>query len=112
MLPPSSLPHENLKTLFLTDSGVETTFILFQDKLELREFAAFELLNTEKGREHLRSYYRQHVVWARNEPSDDDAPRLGFVLESVTYRASPDWLHKLAILPINGKTTALSSFSS
>jgi homocysteine S-methyltransferase len=96
-MPLPSLPHENLDTLFLTDSGVETTFI-FQDKLELREFAAFELLNTEKGREHLRSYYRRHAVLTRNEPSGDDAP-LGFVLESVTYRASPDWLHKLGYTP-------------
>jgi S-methylmethionine-dependent homocysteine/selenocysteine methylase len=96
---PTSLPHENLDTLFLTDSGVETTFI-FLDKLKLREFAAFELLNTEKGRNHLRSYYRRHVVVTRNEPSDDDtAPPLGFVLESVTYRASPDWLHKLGYTP-------------
>ena len=38
--------------LFLTDSGLETTLI-FKDGIELNQFASFELLRTERGRNRL-----------------------------------------------------------
>mmetsp|Transcript_25688 Transcript_25688/g.54261 ORF Transcript_25688/g.54261 Transcript_25688/m.54261 type:complete len:85 (+) Transcript_25688:70-324(+) len=81
---PCFLPFEHKDTLFLTDSGVETTFI-FKDNIELRDFAAFEMHNDEKGREHLRAYYHRHADLA----CEVDQP-VGFVLESVTWRANPD----------------------
>ena len=73
--------------VFLTDSGLETTLV-FHDGLDLPCFASFDLLRTVEGRERLRTYYEQHIDLARQSGT-------GFVLESVTWRASPDWGAKL-----------------
>jgi S-methylmethionine-dependent homocysteine/selenocysteine methylase len=89
----SFLPHEHKNTLFLTDSGAETTFI-FKDNIELREFAAFEMLTNDKGRDHFKKYYRRHVELAHEADQ-----RVGFVLESATWRASADWMEKLGYGP-------------
>ena len=72
---------------FLTDGGLETTLI-FHDGLELPHFAAFDLLKHEKGCEVLRKYYRTYASIA----SDYE---VGFIFESATWRASPDWGKKL-----------------
>ena len=73
--------------IFLTDSGLETTLI-FHDGLDLPHFASFALLKTAGGRKRLREYYDLHA---------DKAARsgLGFILETVTWRANPDWAAKL-----------------
>ena len=42
--------------LFLTDGGIETSLI-FHQGLDLPEFAAFVLLDTEAGLDQLRRYY-------------------------------------------------------
>jgi S-methylmethionine-dependent homocysteine/selenocysteine methylase len=73
--------------LFLTDGGIETTLI-FHDGLELPFFAAFHLLKDEAGREALRRYYTPYATLARDEGH-------GFILESPTWQASPDWAEKL-----------------
>lgn len=73
--------------LFLTDAGIETTLI-FHEGLDLPCFAAFHLLKDEAGTAALRSYYRLHAAIAR-------ASGVGFILESATWRASPDWGEKL-----------------
>lgn len=73
--------------VFLTDGGMETTFV-FLDGIDLPCFAAFDLLKTESGTEHLRRYYE---TYARMATRAD----LGFVLESATWRANPDWGRKL-----------------
>jgi len=73
--------------LFLTDGGIETTLI-FQRGLELPLFAAFGLLKTDEGTQVLRNYYEPYVALARQK-------RLGFVLESPTWRASPRWATEL-----------------
>jgi len=73
--------------LFLTDSGLETVLI-FLEGVELPEFAAFVLLDTEEGTERLRRYFLRHMSIA------ESAGR-GFVGESATWRASPDWAAKL-----------------
>mmetsp|Transcript_24829 Transcript_24829/g.46372 ORF Transcript_24829/g.46372 Transcript_24829/m.46372 type:complete len:346 (-) Transcript_24829:177-1214(-) len=99
--PPSFLPHEHKGIMFLTDSGAETTFI-FKDNLELREFAAFELHNSDKGRQHLKEYYRRHLDLAvpeNEQGTDSEDQRLGFVLETCTWRANPDWMIKLGYKP-------------
>lgn len=72
---------------FLTDAGIETTLI-FQDGFELPLFAAFDLLKDEQGTEGLRTYFRRHAAIAKRLG-------LGFILESPTWRASPDWAEKL-----------------
>jgi homocysteine S-methyltransferase len=74
-------------TLFLTDGGIETTLI-FQDGFDLPYFAAFHLLRDAKGREALVRYYERYIAIAK-------ADRMGFVLESPTWRASADWGGKL-----------------
>jgi homocysteine S-methyltransferase len=69
--------------LFLTDSGLETTLI-HRHHLDLPEFAAFVLLETRAGRERLRAYFEDHAAIAR-------AHGAGFIAESATWRANPDW---------------------
>jgi len=72
---------------FLTDSGLETKLI-FIDGIELPEFAAFVLLETPHGRQRLRVYFERHAEIAREAGS-------GFIAEAPTWRANPDWGHKL-----------------
>jgi len=69
--------------LFLTDGGIETVLI-FHEGIELPLFAAFDLLKDAAGTERLRRYYAPYLALARER-------RLGFVLESPTWRASPRW---------------------
>jgi S-methylmethionine-dependent homocysteine/selenocysteine methylase len=78
----SALPQTNGK-LFLTDSGLETT-LLFHDGFELPQFAAFPLLEEAAGRARLKAYFARHASIAR-------AHGAGFVLETVTWRASARW---------------------
>lgn len=77
--------------IFLTDGGIETTLI-FQDQLELPYFAAFALLDDEAGRDVLWRYFSRHASIARNRG-------VGFILESATWRASPEWARKLGYGP-------------
>ena len=81
-----ALPQQS-SALFLTDGGIETTLI-FQDGFDLPHFAAFHLLRDAKGREALMRYYERYIAIAKAE-------RMGFVLESPTWRASADWGAKL-----------------
>jgi homocysteine S-methyltransferase len=69
--------------LFLTDSGLETTLI-YRHHLDLPAFAAFVLLETNAGRQRLLAYFERHAAIAR-------AHGAGFIAESVTWRANPDW---------------------
>jgi S-methylmethionine-dependent homocysteine/selenocysteine methylase len=69
--------------IFLTDGGLETTLI-FHDGLELPDFAAFHLLRDEAGRAALRNYFRAYMELAKRFST-------GFILESPTWRANPDW---------------------
>jgi homocysteine S-methyltransferase len=73
--------------IFLTDGGMETTLI-FREAIDLPHFAAFVLLDSEEGRETLKRYYEAYLAVAR----DHDA---GFVLDSPTWRANPDWGSRL-----------------
>lgn len=73
--------------LFLTDAGIETTLI-YLEGLELPHFAAFDLLRDARGRKALRRYYERHIEIAKSAG-------VGFVLESPTWRSSPDWGEKL-----------------
>lgn len=76
---------------FLTDSGLETTMV-FRDNMELPEFAAFDALRGQAGKDYMSAYFERHIDIARNG-------RAGFILETVTWRASPDWGHKLGYSP-------------
>lgn len=71
------------KELFITDGGLETTLI-YRNGLELRSFAAFELLNNVQGRAALRQYFERYARMAQDYEA-------GLVLESATWRANPQW---------------------
>lgn len=90
--------------LFLTDGGIETTLV-FLEGLELPSFAAFVLLEDEKGEGALRRYYARHAEIAKVNGT-------GFILESPTWRSSADWGAKLGysadrLAAINRKAVAL-----
>jgi S-methylmethionine-dependent homocysteine/selenocysteine methylase len=69
--------------LFVTDAGLETELV-FIDGRELPHFAAFDLLKDDAGFERLRAYYLRYAEIAA-------AHGLGLLLETPTWRASPDW---------------------
>jgi len=71
------------RELFITDGGLETTLI-FHDGIDLRAFAAFDLLSGDAGTELLRTYFERYLAIAREHGT-------GFVLDTATWRANPDW---------------------
>ena len=90
--------------LFLSDGGIETTLI-FHDGLTLRDFAAFELLNTAEGEAALRKYFGSYAEIAQRNGT-------GLILETATWRASPDWGKRLgytteSLAEVNRKAVAL-----
>jgi homocysteine S-methyltransferase len=72
---------------FVTDGGMETDLI-FHHGIDLPHFAAFPLIERADGRARLARYYDGYAGIAR----DADA---GLMLESGTWRASPDWGERL-----------------
>ncbi|MEJ0087013.1 MAG: homocysteine S-methyltransferase family protein [Pseudomonadota bacterium] len=69
--------------LFVTDGGIETTLI-FLDGIELPHFASFPLFGTPQGVEALYRYFHTYGALARRFNT-------GLILETATWRASPDW---------------------
>jgi S-methylmethionine-dependent homocysteine/selenocysteine methylase len=69
--------------IFLTDGGIETTLI-YHEGLELPDFAAFHLLKDDEGCASLCKYFRTYAAIVRDY-------KVGFILESATWRASADW---------------------
>ena len=67
----------------LTDAGLETVLV-FDEGLELPEFAAFPLVDSDEGRAALRRYYKPFLELAR----DRGVP---LVLSAPTWRANADW---------------------
>nr|CAD6601170.1 homocysteine S-methyltransferase [Rhizobium sp. TCK] len=72
---------------FLTDGGLETT-LLFQRGIDLPLFASFPLVDDEQGRQELTEYYEAYLAIARERG-------LGFILDTPTWRANPDWAAQL-----------------
>lgn len=99
----SNLPQLS-SDLFITDGGIETTLI-FQEGLDLPDFAAFDLLRHATGEQALQKYFRTYATLARTY-------QVGLVLESATWRANPDWGTKLgydsvALANMNRRAIAL-----
>ena len=72
---------------------------------DLPAFAAFDVLRREEGRQVLWDYYKTYVRLARDR-------RVGFILESPTWRASRDWGQQIgydaeALKEINQQSVAL-----
>lgn len=76
---------------FLTDGGLETTLV-FHQGFNLPQFAAFVLLKDIVGCQTLTEYFHSYARLAQKY-------RVGFILESVTWRASRDWGFKLGYSP-------------
>jgi homocysteine S-methyltransferase len=99
----SNLPQLGDKP-FLTDGGLETTLI-FHEGVELPHMASITLHASDEGERRLRDYFVRHIEIAR-------ARNAGFVLESASWRASPDWGTKLGyslteLADLNRKSIAL-----
>jgi S-methylmethionine-dependent homocysteine/selenocysteine methylase len=85
------LPQLDADRPFLACGGLETTLI-FHRGIDLPHFAAFDLLRIEAGREELRAYFEPYVELARERD-------VGMVLDTATWRASPDWGQLLGYSP-------------
>ncbi len=83
----NQLPQLSGNGVFLTDGGMETTMI-FHEGIDLPYFAVFNMMQTDSGVAKVRDYYRRYAEMARRS-------NVGFVLESPTWRANPDWAAKL-----------------
>ncbi|MEI4507128.1 homocysteine S-methyltransferase family protein [Sphingopyxis sp. CCNWLW253] len=81
----SSLPQ--LERFFLTDAGLETD-ILFNKGIDLPLFSSVTLFTSDEGLDVLEAYYRDFLDLARRKGT-------GLILESATWRASPDWAEPL-----------------
>lgn len=71
----------------LTDGGLETD-IIFNHGISLPHFASFPMIENPHHREILKSYYRDYLEVAKKN-------KTGFILESPTWRANPEWGYKL-----------------
>ena len=80
---PQPLPQLTGDRLFITDGGLETT-VMFEHGIDLPCFAAFPLLEDFGGRALLRRYFEPFVALAA-------ARGTGLVVDTATWRASPDW---------------------
>jgi homocysteine S-methyltransferase len=90
--------------IWLTDGGLETAMV-FLEGLDLPQFASFTLLDDAAGREALIRYYTSFLDEAA-------AQKAGFVLDTVTWRASQGWgqvmgLETAAIDRANNEAVAL-----
>ena len=65
---------------------------MFRDGVDLVDFAAFPLLDTEHGRAHLTAYYTPYLDLAEHAGT-------GIVLDTPTWRASLDWGARLGYDP-------------
>ena len=82
----TAMPHSTDRR-FLTDAGFET-WLLFQRGFDLPCFAAFPLMRQTEGRAAMKEYFAAFMELARQHDT-------GFVLDTVTWRANPDWGREL-----------------
>lgn len=68
---------------FLTDGGLETTLI-FHEGWDLPMFESFVLIDNERGRSAFEAYFDRYIRLAISSG-------VGFIVESPTWRANPDW---------------------
>jgi S-methylmethionine-dependent homocysteine/selenocysteine methylase len=80
---PATLLPQLTADRFIADGGLETS-IIFQQGIELPDFAAYVLLDTDEGRDALRRYYEPYLDLAAETAT-------GIVLDTPTWRASVDW---------------------
>ncbi len=71
----------------VTDGGLETDLV-YHHGVELPDFAAFPLLDDDRGRKLLRSYYDDYCAIAKRAG-------IALQLDTPTWRASSDWGERL-----------------
>jgi S-methylmethionine-dependent homocysteine/selenocysteine methylase len=71
----------------VTDGGLETDLI-YHHGVDLPDFAAFPLVDDERGRELLSRYYGAYAAIAERAGA-------ALQLETPTYKANPDWAGRL-----------------
>ncbi len=76
------LPHETSR-MFLTDAGFETS-MLFHKGYDMPYFAFYPMLESDDGRAAMRNYFAPFLQTARESGA-------GFILDTNTWRANPDW---------------------
>jgi homocysteine S-methyltransferase len=69
--------------LFLADAGIETDLI-FNNGIDIPEFAAHTLLSNPEGREAMTRYFEGFLALARSCDT-------GFILDSQTWKAHMHW---------------------
>ena len=82
--------HSDLSWLsgrYVSDGGLETDLI-YHHGADLPDFAAFPLVDDERGRDLLLGYYRDYVAIAERTGA-------ALQLETPTWRASGDWGERL-----------------
>lgn len=75
----------------VNDGGLETDLI-YHHKVALEDFAAFPLVDDERGRDLLLGYYSEYVDIARRAG-------VALQLDTPTWRASRDWGSRLGYSP-------------
>ncbi len=83
----ATLPQLTGNDVYLTDGGLETTLV-FLEGIDLPDFAAFPLLESDDGRAALDRYYAPYLDLAEQIGA-------GFVLDTPTWRANRDWGKRL-----------------
>ena len=78
-----TLPQITSPNPFITDGGLETSLIYLHG-VDLPDFAAFTLLDTDDGIATLVDYYTPYLDLAEHHG-------IGIVLDTATWRASLDW---------------------
>ncbi len=80
---PSSTLPQLVDGPFIADGGLETS-IIFQQGIDLVDFAAFTLIDSDEGRAALGNYYAPYFELA-------ETLETGIVIDTPTWRASLDW---------------------
>ncbi len=88
---------------YLTDAGIETDLI-FNHGVEIPEFAAHTLLESEAGRDAVSSYLRSFLSLAGEQG-------MGFILDSQTWKAHPHWAADLGVTIAELKEANITSVS-
>jgi homocysteine S-methyltransferase len=79
----TTLPQLTSGQHYISDGGLETSLV-FRDGIDLPDFAAFPLLDTDAGRAALARYYTPYLDLAERRG-------VGMVLDTPTWRANLDW---------------------
>ncbi|MCH9809406.1 MAG: homocysteine S-methyltransferase family protein [Alphaproteobacteria bacterium] len=82
-----------LNRLFLTDGGMETDLI-FNQGIDLPCFSAIDLMKRPGGSAAIKRYFEPYIQIAQSAQT-------GLILETPTWRASPDWFEGIGFQDLN-----------